>query len=114
MIESETAQTTLSRIRRQILWIKDEVMVGYFTRKGIKTMKAEWEEMRRLEFYKESLVTFRNRRGSVSTGNVYQFSGMNVDEEWLMEQAGFTNAKARLEEQYRLEREAGTALKTAR
>ena len=112
--ESDALQGQLSTIERDIVRVKDEVMSGYFTRQGIKTMKAEWEEMKRLGFYTESLGTFRSRMGSVATGNVYQFSGMNVDQGWLMDQAGLTTAKARLEDLYKKEAEARAALKEAR
>jgi hypothetical protein len=111
--EAEQIRRQLSGIERQIRRIKDEVLYGYFARMGIKTMKGEWEEMTRLGFYKESLATFRNRRGSTATPTVYQFAGLEVDEGWLMKEASITNAKDRLEEQHKQESKTKLALREA-
>ncbi len=90
----------LSAIEREIARIKDEVIAGYFTRNGIGTMKAEYEDMQRLGFFAGSLQTYRNRRGTVSSPPVYQFLSMDVDGDWLMNQASVTTAKTLLEGQH--------------
>jgi hypothetical protein len=91
----------LSAIEMQVTRIKDEVLAGYFARKGIKTAKAEWEEMKTLGFFTGSLPTYRFPSGDDRLSPGVDVRGEEVDHDWLMREAGATNAKARLEEQER-------------
>jgi hypothetical protein len=54
-----------SRLDGELQQIAKDVVEGYFaTERTFPSMKAEWEELRRLGFYGESLPIFRKRKRS--------------------------------------------------
>lgn len=54
-----------SRLDGELQQIAKDIVEGYFaTEKSFPSMKAEWEELRRLGFYGESLPIFRKRKRS--------------------------------------------------